>query len=71
LLPKSVSLSKDNMNKAISSLDELSISGKKNKRMLAYTCGGAATIIVLLLIKIFIIDGINISEILTRLKGMI
>ena len=71
ILEIALKTNKDNMNKAISSLDELSISGKKNKRMLVYTFGGIATIIVLLLIKIFIIDGINISEILTRLKGMI
>jgi DNA repair exonuclease SbcCD ATPase subunit len=71
ILEIALNTNKDNMNRAISTLDELSTSGKKNKRVLAYTFGGIATIIVLLLIKTFVIDGINISEILTRLKGMI
>jgi len=71
ILEIALNTNKDNMNRAISTLDELSTSGKKNIRVLAYTFGGIATIIVLLLIKTFVIDGINISEILTRLKGMI
>lgn len=44
---------------------------KKSKRRFLFACGGIAIIIALQLIKIFIIDGISVSEILTNLRNLI
>lgn len=65
----------ESMNEANIKLGEISArldtSRKKSKRRFLFACGGIAIIIALQLIKVFIIDGISISEILTNLRNLI
>ena len=73
-LENALKVNQESMDDTKVKLDEidahLNISIKKSKYRFSFACGGIVLIIVIQLIKIFIIDGISISEILTNLRNL-